>query len=128
MKLSPMLRNKLEAMKNDLYSKLKRHQSGDCPLIPEAVNDYSNDYQALEQILNSIEHTDNSTDTPYRERTELIIHLEYNPIYGDDRICVCGHPYDRHFDSYEDMKNVGCKYCGCETFVERLGKNNKTLN
>lgn len=28
----------------------------------------------------------------------------------------CGHPYHRHFDSYEDMAPVGCKYCSCSTF------------
>lgn len=30
----------------------------------------------------------------------------------------CGHAYYRHFDTYDDMLPVGCKYCGCETFVE----------
>lgn len=28
----------------------------------------------------------------------------------------CGHPYHRHFDSYENMAPVGCKYCNCSTF------------
>ena len=42
----------------------------------------------------------------------------YDPEFGDDRVCVCGHPYHRHFDSYEDMEPVGCKYCDCETFKE----------
>ena len=27
----------------------------------------------------------------------------------------CGHPYHRHFDSYDDMRAVGCKYCDCHT-------------
>ena len=40
----------------------------------------------------------------------------YDPEYGDDRECVCGHPYHRHFDSYENMSDVGCKYCGCRPF------------
>ena len=43
----------------------------------------------------------------------------YNPEYGDDRVCKCGHSYYRHFDSYEGMANVGCKYCGCYEFVEK---------
>ena len=43
----------------------------------------------------------------------------YNPKYGDDRICECGHPYHKHFDSYEDMEPCGCKYCQCRTFVEK---------
>jgi hypothetical protein len=45
----------------------------------------------------------------------------YDAQHGDDVLCgnpTCGHPYYRHFDTYEDMSAVGCKYCGCETFVE----------
>lgn len=55
-------------------------------------------------------------EKPYLEK----IHTEYlyNPNYGDDRTCICGHPYHRHFDSYEDMSNVGCKYCQCFDFEE----------
>ncbi len=44
--------------------------------------------------------------------------VRYNECYGDDRLCKCGHPYYRHFDSYEDMAPVGCKYCGCGEFKE----------
>lgn len=51
-----------------------------------------------------------------------IVHLEYvyNPEYGNDRICECGHTYVRHFDSYQDMAAVGCKYCECDEFIEVL--------
>ena len=45
--------------------------------------------------------------------------LKYNPKYGDDKICECGHPYYRHFDSYEQMDTVGCKYCQCYEFKEK---------
>ena len=37
----------------------------------------------------------------------------------DDLMCKCGHPYYRHFDSYEDMEFVVCKYCGCRDFKEK---------
>jgi len=37
--------------------------------------------------------------------------LLYDPTYGDDIECLCGHPYYRHFDTYEEMSPVGCKYC-----------------
>ena len=42
----------------------------------------------------------------------------YDPNFGDQKLCKCGHHYYRHFDSYEDMNPVGCKYCGinCLTF------------
>lgn len=43
----------------------------------------------------------------------------YNPNYGDDQVCVCGHKYYRHFDTYDDMEPVGCKYCGCNEFTEK---------
>lgn len=43
----------------------------------------------------------------------------YDPSYGDERECVCGHPYYRHFDTYDDMADVGCKYCLCDKFSEK---------
>ena len=48
----------------------------------------------------------------------IVVEHKYNPKYGDDRVCECGHAYYRHFDSYEDMYPCGCKYCDCYTFVE----------
>src|SRR5271166_3913160 len=35
----------------------------------------------------------------------------YDPNFGDDVLCECGHIYYRHFDTYEEMSPVGCKYC-----------------
>ena len=46
---------------------------------------------------------------------------QYDPKFGDDKLCKCGHPYYRHFDTYEDMRPVGCKYCWdphCSKFEE----------
>lgn len=42
----------------------------------------------------------------------------WNPDYDQHATCECGHSYYRHFDSYEDMEPVGCKYCPCPLFVE----------
>jgi hypothetical protein len=36
----------------------------------------------------------------------------------DANVCICGHTYHRHFDGYDRMKAVGCKYCGCYCFVK----------
>lgn len=48
--------------------------------------------------------------------TLTAIFEEYNPDYGDDKLCKCGHSYYRHFDSYENTSPVGCKYCMCNKF------------
>lgn len=53
---------------------------------------------------------------PYIKTLELKEKWAYNPDYGDDKMCECGHPYYRHFDTYDDMYPCGCKYCGCFTF------------
>jgi hypothetical protein len=70
------------------------------------------------QELNSTVVKD-SKDAPYIE-TEVIIKAifrEYNPEYGDEKLCKCGHSYYRHFDPYEGMAPVGCKYCQCDEFI-----------
>jgi len=59
-------------------------------------------------------------EKPYIETRRVVIDREYNPKYGDSKICVCGHTYERHFDGYEDMSDVGCKYCQCHTFKLKL--------
>lgn len=43
---------------------------------------------------------------------------KYDEHYGDDRLCVCGHTYERHFDTYALMDPVGCKYCSCCEFKQ----------
>lgn len=61
-----------------------------------------------------------SSDAPYLEYKYTKKIRKYNPNYGDNRMCVCGHPYHRHFDSYKNMDPCGCKYCGCNEFVEQM--------
>ncbi|MFA6198993.1 MAG: hypothetical protein WC679_01140 [Bacteroidales bacterium] len=58
------------------------------------------------------------TEKPYIEETVTSTIYKYNKNYGDDRICKCGHSYYRHFDSWEDMNSIGCKYCCCFYFEE----------
>lgn len=57
-------------------------------------------------------------DSPYLEYEYKMREKKYNPNYGDNRMCRCGHPYHRHFDPYMEMEVSRCKYCGCDTFVE----------
>ena len=42
----------------------------------------------------------------------------YNPAFGNNRLCTCGHPYYRHFDGYEGKYPIGCKYCLCRTYID----------
>ena len=59
-------------------------------------------------------------EKPYIVITKRVVVTEYfyNPKYGNDRTCICGHSYHRHFDSYENNAPVGCKYCQCGDFKE----------
>lgn len=59
-------------------------------------------------------------EKPYLEKVITKTIRKYNPNYGDDRVCECGHPYYRHFDTYDKMRNVGCKYCACYEFIEKV--------
>jgi len=58
-------------------------------------------------------------EKPYIEKEGVVVDRFYNPNYGDNRECECGHVYYRHFDSYENMEACGCKYCGCYDFKEK---------
>ena len=58
------------------------------------------------------------SDKPYITRSRVVTEKLYNPKYGDDRVCTCGHPYYRNFDTYEDMYACGCKYCACYEFED----------
>ena len=60
-----------------------------------------------------------SDEQPYLEEIIIKRIRVYNPKYGDDRICKCGHPYYRHFDWSEDNYPCGCKYCECFDFEEK---------
>jgi hypothetical protein len=66
-------------------------------------------------------------EQPYIEKTRVVVDRFYNPNYGDNRLCQCGHKYYRHFDTYEDMSPTGCKYCFCEEFVEFTGDLNEVI-
>lgn len=54
------------------------------------------------------------TEQPYLVTQRIVTDRHYNPAYGDDRICECGHAYYRHFDSQPDLLS-------CQTWAE-MGK------
>ena len=65
-----------------------------------------------------------NSQQPYITIICTVVDKYYNPAYGDDRVCNCGHRYYRHFDLHDDMENIGCKYCLCEEFVEKTQSKN----
>lgn len=78
-------------------------------------------YKHLKELVDLYESGESSsTNSAYIEEVNIQIELKYNPNFGDDRVCTCGHPYHRHFDSYENMEVVGCKYCQCYHFEDKL--------
>lgn len=84
-------------------------------------NPYDYDTPRFANTTEEVSETiiDCSSNSPYIKKRVTVtgIFKEYNPDYGDSKLCKCGHTYYRHFDSYENMAPVGCKYCGCEEFV-----------
>lgn len=76
------------------------------------------DYET-EQINKEKDSTIVIIEPPYLETIYIKKKVKYNPKYGDDKVCKCGHPYYRHFDTYEQMETVGCKYCECFYFEEQ---------
>jgi hypothetical protein len=89
-----------------------------------------NTYKKMKKLVKEYENSlkekkqDVSSFTKEQEKPYIITETvkeshKYNPKYGDNRECECGHSYYRHFDSYEDMCAVGCKYCECYLFKEK---------
>lgn len=75
------------------------------------------DYLLMKKLVKSYEKGfDPDLKQPYIVTYSVNIHREYNPHFGDDKECKCGHVYYRHFDSYEGMEACGCKYCQCYHF------------
>lgn len=75
------------------------------------------DYQLMKKIVKDYESGAKiDTKSAYLVTYSVDINKEYNPNFGDDRECQCGHSYYRHFDPYEQMDACGCKYCSCYDF------------
>lgn len=80
--------------------------------------------QILRNAITSFENFEHYPDMKLIKsiREKLGFHEDvakmYDKNYGDKKLCKCGHTYYRHFDTYEQMKAVGCKYCYCNEFEE----------
>lgn len=105
-------------------------------LAEEPVEECNNVHlrNLVEDLVQQIEGAEAALDRKHREDAyhymianpepapslyDLTNEASYDPEFGDDRECKCGHTYYRHFDSYEDMEPVGCKYCGCSCFEDK---------
>jgi hypothetical protein len=76
------------------------------------------DYKLMKLLVKRYENNqfDVKETKPYIYEYKVDKTRKYNKDFGDDKECECGHPYYRHFDTYEDMEACGCKYCGCYNF------------
>ena len=88
--------------------------------LTEGRGDFAyNDDRYRDEFHYALEAMRNIVDTAIRKTNPAAPALGlYDPKFGDDRVCNCGHTYRRHFDTYDDMRPVGCKYCGCQKFAE----------
>ncbi len=76
------------------------------------------DYKLMKELVDKYEKgkMSISNSSPYITEYSVETTRKYNPSFGDDKTCECGHSYYRHFDSYEEMEACGCKYCSCYDF------------
>lgn len=92
-----------------MNAQIKTEQLNEAHISPSELND---------GLGNDINNGEQNMEAPYIEETIVTVVHKYNRKYGDERICTCGHIYYRHFDSYDDMNSIGCKYCECLEFTE----------
>lgn len=61
---------------------------------------FQGDLESLKELLLSAQNLTEESSLP-----------QYDPFHGDEIECLCGHSYYRHFDPYDKMSPIGCKYC-----------------
>lgn len=88
--------------------------------IDASIDDIINNIESnkIDWAITQCENTLKKGNRPYIPTISIV--NNYNPEFGDDKKCKCGHSYYRHFDTYEEMSPVGCKYCGCYDFKEKI--------
>jgi len=91
-------------------------QINDASGFAERAWDICKDYEIFEDTIGIMS---NEQQKPYIVKLEENVIRLYNPEYGDDKLCTCGHVYYRHFDTYDEMFSIGCKYCDCRLFTEK---------
>jgi len=104
--------NTSQAMQ-EIIDKMYEEDFDPAKLAPHEKQAYDALYDQCETIKSRLDELEYSEWDDDEEN-------HYDPEYGDQKICECGHEYYRHFDSYDDMRDVGCKYCNCNNFKKRL--------
>lgn len=82
----------------------------DCNDCPAGTSDHL-DKDLLHKAINAVMAEDHIEVKREANGPEF-----YDPNVGDELECQCGHEYYRHFDTYDMMRPVGCKYCHCQDF------------
>lgn len=77
----------------------------------ERNNEYHEIRDEFVRLIEQEEVTQHNGTAPVLPSMEDEIAEQYDEKFGDNKLCLCGHPYYRHFDTYEQMSAVGCKYC-----------------
>ena len=72
-------------IKKEIYLEMKK-----------LIADYESEQLNKENITNNIEQ-------PYIEDINIRKVKRYNPNFGDNKNCKCGHSYYRHFDTYKEL-------------------------
>ncbi len=68
-------------------------------------------HEIRDEFMRLIEQEEIVNYAPTALSDEDQIAEQYDENFGDNKLCLCGHPYYRHFDTYDHMSAVGCKYC-----------------
>ena len=74
-------------------------------------------YREMDIMQEGCKWTFNQVENaPYHKEVIVYTKHKWNPKYDENAECECGDPYYRHFDTYEKMEAVGCKWCECMEF------------
>ena len=129
--ITHLMHEKLEAMRDTVKQKIYLKESyretedgskesrccGNCfnIVIRNALSSFCVKHQVpICAVKGTCDAWDDKTQHPYLIHHPIHGNRFYNPDYGDDRMCKCGHQYDLHFTP------EGCKYCSCDNFEEKI--------
>ena len=76
-------------------------------------------WQDLKQVRSQFEGHFPKGEAPKVDIIVFEMHdvgVAWDKDHDQDAKCECGHTYERHFDTGENMRGVGCKYGECDTF------------